>query len=249
MSDIIRHLQAHRSIRQFKPTAITEEQVAQIIASAQSASTSSNLQAYSVIGIRDASTKRQLAELAGNQRYVEDCPLFLVWCADLHRTQTAVQLRQEDDALKIPQNVETFLVATVDAALAAQNAAVAAEALGLGTVFIGGIRNDMRRVIELLQLPQLVYPVFGMCLGEPDQAPTPRPRLPRRAIYHSERYSVPDQAEGIRAYDETLIQYYADRTGGGKQTSWSGELTAKLRPERLRPDLYEVLTAQGFRLQ
>lgn len=247
MNDTIKQLQAHRSIRKFKPNDITEEQISQIMASAQAASTSSNLQAYSVIGVRNADTKQQLAELAGGQRYVEECPLFLVWCADWHRVREAVRLHGDDSELELYQNVETFMVATIDAALAAQNAATAAEALGLGIVFIGGIRNHMQQVIELLQLPELVYPVFGMCIGVPDQSPTPRPRLPERTVYHEEHYRTSELVAGIRAYDETLGQYYASRTGGSKQAAWSGELTARLRPERLRPDLYDIITGQGFR--
>lgn len=249
MNDMIKHLQAHRSIRRFKQEEVTAEQLAQIIASAQAASTSSNIQAYSVIGIRNADTKRQLASLAGGQQYVEECPLFLVWCADLHRAQAAVRLHTGDAALQLPQNVETFLVATVDAALAAQNAAVAAEALGLGTVFIGGIRNDLQRVIELLELPELVYPVFGMCIGTPDQSPTPRPRLAREAVYHEERYSRDGLENHIRNYDETLARYYASRTGGSKQAAWSGELAARFRLERLRPELYTIIVGQSFQLE
>lgn len=249
MNDMIRHLQAHRSIRRFKQEEVTQEQLEQIIGSAQSASTSSNMQAYSVISIRKADTRRQLAALAGGQHYVEACPLFLVWCADLHRAQAAVRLHTGDATLQVPQNVETFLVATVDAALAAQNAAVAAEALGLGTVFIGGLRNDMRRVIELLELPELVYPIFGMCIGKPDQSPTPRPRLAMEAVYHEERYNQADLVKHIRAYDETLAQYYASRTGGSKQAAWSGELASRLRAERLRPELYDIITSQGFQFK
>lgn len=247
MNDTIKQLQAHRSIRKFKPDDVTEEQVGQILASAQAASTSSNLQAYSVIGVRNADRKRQLAELAGGQRYVEECPLFLVWCADWHRAREAVRLHGGDSGLELHHNVETFMVATIDAALAAQNAAAAAESLGLGIVFIGGLRNQLRQVIELLQLPELVYPVFGMCIGVPDQSPTPRPRLPMRAVYHEEHYRTSGVVAGIREYDETLGQYYAGRAGGSKQSAWSGELAARLRPERLRPDLYDIITGQGFR--
>ncbi|KQO18451.1 oxygen-insensitive NADPH nitroreductase [Paenibacillus sp. Leaf72] len=249
MNDIVKHLQSHRSIRKFKPDTISEEQLGQIMASAQAASTSSNIQAYSVIGVRDTSKKRDLAKLAGGQRHVEECPLFLVWCADLHRAQVAVRMHTSDIELELHQNVETFLVATVDAALAAQNAAVAAEALGLGTVFIGGIRNDMQQVVDLLHLPRLVYPVFGMCIGISDQMPTKRPRLPVQSVYHDERYSDSGFASDIHAYDETLGQYYASRTGEGKQASWSGEMEARLRQNRLRPELYAVIKSQGFCFQ
>jgi len=147
MNDIIQLLQSHRSIRKFSNTPVTPEQLDAILGSAQMASTSSNMQAYSVISVTDMALRQQLAVLAGNQAYVSECPLFLVWCADLHRFAQAVH-RHADTP--VSGNAENFLVATVDAALAAQNAAVAAESLGLGVVYIGGIRNNPAEVSQLL---------------------------------------------------------------------------------------------------
>ncbi|WP_027091832.1 oxygen-insensitive NADPH nitroreductase [Cohnella thermotolerans] len=247
--DIIEHLQSHRSVRKFKPEPVTEEQLAQILASAQSAPTSSNIQAYSVVGVRNPETKRQFAELAGGQKHIEESGIFLVWCADLNRLQTAIRLQENNPELELDQNVETFLLATIDATLAAQNATIAAEALGLGTVYIGGIRNNPKRAAELIGLPRLVYPVFGMCIGVPDQEPTLRPRLPVQTVYHAETYRTDAFADGIRAYDDATRQYYAGRTGGIKDTYWSKEMASRFRKERLRYHLRDFIEGQGFRFQ
>lgn len=243
MNDTISLLQKHRSIRKFTDAPVTPEQLSAILASAQAASTSSNMQAYSVIGVTDAGLKRQLAELAGNQAYVGECPLFLVWCADLRRYEQAV--RRHTDA-PVTGNAENFLVATVDAALAAQNAAIAAESLGLGVVYIGGLRNRPAEVSRLLQLPQLVYPVFGMCIGMPDQEPLLRPRLPLEAVYHENRYTEERYPAAIDAYDEAIRAYMAERTGGKTDTVWSKEMAAKaIRP---RKHMKAFLSSQGFEI-
>ncbi|NOV01261.1 oxygen-insensitive NADPH nitroreductase [Paenibacillus planticolens] len=239
MNEVIQLLQNHRSIRKFTDQPVTEAQLQAIIASAQAASTSSNMQAFSVIHVTDGDLKNQLAALAGNQAYVSECPLFLVWCADLHRYAQAAH-RHADTP--ITGNAENLIIATVDAALAAQNAAIAAESLGLGVVYIGGLRNKPAEVSRLLGLPQLVYPVFGMCIGMPDQEPLQRPRLPLEAVYHENRYT--DNEESVSRYDETIRGYMNVRTGGKVDTTWSKEMAAKaLRP---REHMKAFLHSQGF---
>lgn len=244
MNAMIELLMQHRSIRRFKSTPITEEVIHTIVQAAQRASTSSNVQAYSVIAVTDSQLKQQLAEIAGNQQNVLECPLFLVWCADLYRNQVAVEA---EGIQMVAGTTENFIVATVDAALAAQNAAIAAESLGLGIVYVGGIRNNIREVTRLLGLPKLVYPVFGMCIGYPDQDPGLRPRLPLEAVLHREKYNV-DAAPAIRKYDGVMREYYLERTGGKRDTTWSKEMAAKYS-RRFRIEMREYLQEQGFMLE
>lgn len=242
MNPTIDLLQGHRSIRKFKPTPLTEEQKQAIIRSAQMASSSSNIQAYSVIGVTDPELKKELARLAGNQSYVEECGLFLVWCADLYRLQQACAKHGVDMQ---HQYVESFLVSTVDVSLAAQNAAVAAEALGLGIVYIGGIRQNPAAVTELLKLPKLVYPVFGMCVGVPDQEPSHRPRLSVQSVYHENTYQPSQIAQGIDEYDQTMNDYYRERSGGKMDTTWSKQISEKYaHPSRAH--MRAFLDDQGF---
>ncbi|TDG00844.1 oxygen-insensitive NADPH nitroreductase [Paenibacillus piri] len=245
MNSTIRQLQQHRSIRKYKPDPLSGEQVRAIIESAQKASTSSNMQAYSVVGVTGAEAKRQLAHLAADQQFIEECPLFLIWCADLLRLQHACAPVEE---VRIPATTEIFIIATVDAALAAQNAAVAAESLGLGVVFVGGIRNHPKEVSEVIGLPKFVYPVFGMCVGYPDQEPTQRPRLPLETVYHRETYSTDSYAQGIEAYNRSLAEFMRTRAGGTRESDWSREMAKRLN-SRQRTHMKSFLFEQGFELQ
>jgi FMN reductase (NADPH) len=243
MNQVIELLQRHRSIRKFAPDPVSPEQIKAIVSSAQRASSSSNVQAYSIIGVTDAAMKDELAVLSGN-KYVAECPLFLVWCGDLYRLRQACAKRGVE---MVSGTLENFLVATIDAALAAQNAAVAAESMGLGVVYIGGIRNKSREVTRLLKLPQLVYPVFGMCIGRPDQDPGLKPRLGMDVVYHENTYSDASYEEGIDAYDETMRQYYRERTGNSKDTTWTHDMAAKFE-RATRVHMRSFVEEQGFRL-
>lgn len=249
MNEVIELLMNHRSIRKFKQDPIPEATVETIIRAAQMASTSSNVQAYSVIAIKDPSLRERMMELSGNQQYVAECPVFLVWCADLYRLSQAADMHADGDRSEQQEiyadTVENFLVASVDTALAAQNAAIAAESLGLGIVYIGGLRNRIAEVSELLQLPELVYPLFGMCIGVPDQAPLSRPRLPLEGILHADTYQIERIKPGIESYDRIYTQYMHERTGGKNSTAWSSQMRKRL-VEPVRLHMKDFLQSKGF---
>ncbi len=243
-NETISLLMNHRSVRSFKDTQISDDQLASIISAGQMASTSSNVQAYSVIAITEPELRGKLAVLAGNQAYVEQCSVFLVWCADLYRLQqvTAPHL---GDQPSYEDTMENFIVATTDVALAAQNTAIAAESLGLGIVYICGIRNRIAEVSELLELPELVYPVFGMCVGYPDQENGLRPRLPMEAVLHKNSYNKEQSIEQAGKYDVTTKQYMLERTEGKKDNPWSEIMATRLsQPHRLH--MKEFLDSKGF---
>ncbi|MBB6669751.1 oxygen-insensitive NADPH nitroreductase [Cohnella nanjingensis] len=233
MNETISTLLDHRSVRSFLDTPVTEEQLQAIVTAGQMASTSSNVQAYSVIAVTEPSLKRQLAILSGDQAYVEQCPLFLVWCADLYRVCRTAGMYLSDQTT-YEDSTESFMVATVDTALAAQNAAVAAESMGLGICYIGGIRNRIAEVSELLRIPELAYPVFGMCVGVPDRKSGQRPRLPTEAVLHRNGYDPEMSLEAVKGYDVTMVRYLRERTEGRKSTPWSKIMAEWLaRPNRL----------------
>ena len=127
LNPLIEHLLDHRSVRAYLPDAVTDAELAAIVAAAQSAASASNLNVWSVVAVRDAERRARLAELAGNQAHVREAPLQLVWLADLAR------LRRIADGLGRPAEgldyLEMFLTGVIDAALAAQNGAAAAESL------------------------------------------------------------------------------------------------------------------------
>ncbi len=245
--DITKHLQSHRSIRKFKQQPIPADVKEDILSSAQMASTSSHVQAYSIIGVTDQEKKRQIAEWAGQQSYVEQCGHFLVFCADLNRLEHVLSKQGvETDSFN---HTEPFLVASVDAALAAQNAAIAAEAHGLGTVYIGGIRNEIQKVSDLLNLPDLVYPVFGMCMGYPDQDPAQKPRLPQEAIYFENEYPTYEHIEShVEEFDNVMKHYYEERTQGKRTDTWS-DMMVKTLGEPRRTHMKSFLQSKGFMLK
>lgn len=247
MNETINLLMEHRSIRKYADKPVSREIVEQVIAAAQMASSSSNVQAYSVIAVTDTERKQKLSQLSGRQAYIVECPVFLVWCADLSRLKNVARCHLPDSE-SYEGATENFIVATVDVALAAQNAAIAAESLGLGIVYIGGIRNQIQQVAELLNLPELVYPVFGMCLGYPDQEPGLRPRLPQQAVLHWEEYDGVASERRVAEYDEIMSEYLRKRTGGVKDTPWSRLMAEKLTtPSRLH--MKEFLQQRGFKLE
>lgn len=201
MNGLLAFLNSHGSCRQFTGDPISETQELQIITTAQRSPTSSNLQAYSIIGIRDPETKARLADIAGHQAHIAQSPLFLVFCADLYRLST---LNESRGYAFHGDDTELFLVATIDTALAAGRALLAAQALGFGGVMVGALRSDPGQVCDLLKLPHLVYPVMGMSIGKPVSKPKVKPRLPVPAVYHHEEYAENNFEQLIAEYDQTL---------------------------------------------
>jgi nitroreductase len=197
--ELIHH---HASVRQYKPDPIPVATVKTIVAAAQHASTSSALQAYSIVAVTETARREKLAELCGNQDHIRQAPLFLTWCADLSRLERICIIR---GYTQIAEYTENFLVAAFDAILASQNGAVAAESLGLGICYIGSIRRNPQKVIELLGLPRLVFPVVGMTVGWPSQENQLRPRLPLEVVLHWERYDTTPKDETLRVYDQVMI--------------------------------------------
>ena len=245
MNDVIKLLQSHRSIRNFADKPLDSETVNTIIASGQAAATSNNIQATTVIQVTDAQTREQLAELAGGQKYVETAGAFFVFCADLKRSAQACVLKGGTFAQGM---TEDFVIATVDVALFAQNCTVAAESLGMGICYIGGLRNNPAGVSELLNLPDNVYPVFGLCIGYPEQYPEVKPRLPLDAVLMQNTYDADVLASGITAYDEHIHAYYSSRSGINKDSSWSEEMRALVGKES-RPHMRGFLKSKGFTMQ
>ncbi|WP_083024895.1 oxygen-insensitive NADPH nitroreductase [Vreelandella lionensis] len=243
MNDVIKLLNSHRSIRKFTDQEIPHGLLLELIKAGQAAATSSHVQAYTVIHVKDPDNREAIAELAGGQGYVASSAAFLVFCADMKRPTEA--------SARTGANVERgmteqLLVATVDTALMAQNVAVAAESEGLGICYIGGIRNNPDAVSELLRLPAHVYPVFGMCLGYPVHQPEVKPRLPVEAILKEDYYT--DDSDHVAAFDDTMQAYYQSRSSGNKNSDWSHNLTP-LFDSKLRPHMRDFLVKRGFTMK
>ncbi|WP_455844077.1 oxygen-insensitive NADPH nitroreductase [Pantoea agglomerans] len=237
MTPTIDLLCSHRSIRAFTEQGIDEAQRSAIIAAAQAASTSSFLQCSSIIRITDAAKREQLVQLTGGQPWVSAAAEFWVFCADFNRHQQICPDAQLGRA-------EQLLLGCVDTALMAQNAMVAAESLGLGGVFIGGIRNSIAEVTELLELPKFVLPLFGFCVGHPADAPDVKPRMPQAMLVHENSYQPVDK-NLLAQYDEQITAYYQQRDSNQRSETWS-QLIQRLIIKETRPFILDYLHKQGW---
>ncbi|SEO88218.1 nitroreductase [Amphibacillus marinus] len=241
MNKVINQMSAHRSIRAYTDQALSEQQIEEITTAARWASTSNHVQAYTVITIRNQEKKKRLAELAGGQSWVEQCPVFFVICVDYSRHKYASEKHQTTFDVG---GAEQLLVGAVDAALVAQNMQLASESLGLGGVMIGGIRNQPEQVSELLQLPKYVFPLVGLTVGYPDQQIAQKPRLPQAAAVHQEVYAS-DQIAELTQYDQDMHDYYVTRTAGTRHSTWT-EMMAAYTSVRKRAHIDQYLERQGF---
>ena len=207
----------HRSVRHYSDEPVSEDCIASLIGAAQSAATSSNLQLWSVVSVQDAARREEMAMLCGNQSQVREAAWYLCFLADHHRIRRAA--RQAGETGEGLDYNEFFTMAVVDVALAAERLVCAAEAVGLGICYIGGLRNDPAEVARVLQLPEGVFGVFGLCIGWPDEtrAAEIKPRLAPESVWFRERYDAnPDIAE----YDSRMAEFYAAQNMKGDMT-WS----------------------------
>jgi nitroreductase len=242
MTPVESQIKKHCSVRRFTDAAIERELLHRLIECGQMASSSSFIQAYSIIRVTDTDHRQQIAAAAGGQGWVESAAEFLMICADLTRVEHCCALSGDGN---LKGYTEHFIAATVDAALVAQNILLAAESNDLGGVFIGGIRNDPQLVADLLKLPKQVYPVFGLCLGYPSQAGQHKPRLPVSSILHEGSYRVDDMMDEIQEYDDKMTEYYATRNSNRRHSNWTQQ-TAKSVQGKRREHMLTFLQKQGL---
>jgi len=249
MNPIIDLLSSHRSIRKFTDQPIEESIFKTIVKAAQCAATSNHIQAYTIIRVKDKEIRKQIANLAGPQIWVEQAPTFLVFCADLTRLSAACNYHDKSMAKGW---AEQLIVTTVDTALIAQNLMVAAESLGIGGVFIGGIRNDPEKICELLDIPNDAYPVFGMCLGYPDHDPDIKPRLPLDIVLKDDTFygtsPKKEQTKNLDTFDKIIREYYLNRDSNLKDQTWSLQM-ADFMSQVNRPHMKPFLEKRGFFLR
>ncbi|EAC5359954.1 NADPH-dependent oxidoreductase, partial [Listeria monocytogenes] len=160
-----------------------------------------------------------IAAVAGNQPFIAEGGHFFVFCADLYRIKKMAEAKGID-LTETLSGIDASIVGAVDASLAAQNLAIAAESMGLGICYIGGVRDAIIEITELLDLPDYVYPVFGIAVGHPIETNEKKPRIPFEGIYHENTYSR-NKEDIIHAYDDETKCYYAKRTKTNAERSWS----------------------------
>lgn len=247
---VLETMLGHRSVRAYLPDALAPGTLETLVAAAQSAPTSSNLQAWSVVAVEDPDRKARLADLSNSQRFIRQAPLFLCWVADLSRLTRLGEAHQR--RLEGLDYLESFMVALVDAALAAQNCVVAAESLGLGTVYVGALRHHPEKVAAELNLPPNAFAAFGLSVGHPDPAVpgAVKPRLPQSLVLHREQYGIQDEATTVAGYDKALGDF-SQAVGMGQQ-DWTQRMMSRIGTAAAlsgRDRMREALTALGFGLK
>lgn len=217
---------AHRSIRRYRDQAIDSDTLNTLLRAGIAASSSCHMQAISILRISDPALRQQLAELGGKQDYIAQAPEFLVFFIDYTKLKSIVP---DFD----PSWNECLLMGAIDAGIMAQNILLAAESLGLGGVYIGGLRNSISAISQLLCLPENTALLFGMCLGYPDQDPLPKPRFAPELFVAENHYRSVDPAQ-LGEFDAQSRAYYRQR---GSEQAWSDVMRRKFsgaqRPEIL----------------
>lgn len=197
-------LHNHVSIRSYKKTAVPEEKLNRILTAATRASSSGNMQVYSIIVTRDESLKQKLLKPHFNQSMATEAPVLLTFCADFHRMRRWIKLKNAPENF---DNFMSFMIAAIDAILASQNAALAAEAEGLGICYMGTTLASCDQIAEILKCPEGVVPVVGFSLGYPNEAPALRDRLPTKSLVHDETYQ--------QKTDHEILESYSSRESAG----------------------------------
>ncbi|MGX6978745.1 NADPH-dependent oxidoreductase [Vagococcus elongatus] len=248
MNETIKTQLDHRTIRKFLNEEVSQDDFNTLIEVAQRTATSNFMQSYSIIQVTDQSLKDEIAKIC-NQTYVAEAPCLLIFVADQHRNhQIAAEENQNTDVLA---QFDRFMVAMTDACLAAQNVVVAAESLGYGTVYLGSIGNDSQKMVELLNLPDYVFPVLGLGIGKPAEAPSQKPRLPKEVVLHTNSYETTENIhEALADYDALVETYYDSRDTNNRLDSFTKQIvTGMSRQLAKRKDLLENAKKQGFILK
>lgn len=182
---MIEMLMAHRTIRKYKDFPISDDLLSGLLKAGCRASTTGNMQLYSIIVTRDETIKQELSSCHFRQPVVMDAPVILTFCADFNRFDKWCILRNADPGY---DNFLSFFTAAIDALLVAQNVAIAAECEGLGICYLGTTTYLAGEIIKVLELPKGVVPVTTLTIGWPDEDPDQIDRLPLDGIVHFERY-------------------------------------------------------------
>ena len=212
MNQVIVHLKDRKSVRVFTDRQITPEEVSAILEAAVNAPTAGNQQLYTIINVTDPDLKAQLAESCDHQPFIATAPLVLVFCADCRKWYNAFA---EYDCDPRKPGVGDLMLAVSDTNIAAQNAVVAAQSLGIGSCYIGDIMENAEQQRKLLSLPKYVFPAAMLVFGYPTAGQLERPKPPRsemRHIVHENGYRDMDAEE--------LKQMLSVKTGERSFEDW-----------------------------
>ena len=248
MNPVLESLFKHKSIRKYKNQPLEDEKLQLIIKAAQAAPTWCNCQQVSIIVVKDKALRDKIKECCWGQEYISTCSVFLVFCADFYRVSIGFEKagKTKEDFEKYVTNIDTLIIGSHDVGIAIQNATVAAESMGLGTVDIGAIRIKSLEVTKLLNLPKYVIPVIGLCVGYPDTDPQLKPRFPPQSICFENKYDTQKAKTGVDEYDETFKNYLSNRGSNTRDSNWSKSISDIYTRSDISSEDIELLKQQGF---
>jgi nitroreductase len=250
----LRRVLARRTHRRYADRAVPEALLRLLLGAAFSASSKSDFQQASVIRVADRARRDRLAALVPDMPWIGDSPVFLVFCGDARRLEQIGRLRGHEQA---NGRLEGFFNAAVDAALVMQTLILSAEAAGLGCCPISVLRNHAAAVADILELPELVFPVAGLCLGWPAAEGHISMRLPLAATVHADRYDDSRLAEAVDGYDRRRDARYSlprqqqrapERFGYADFYGWSEDKARQAVAQPEGQDFPAWLRARGFTL-
>ena len=200
MDDLYDVMLKRRSIRQYKDQPIPAALIAKLMQAAVNAPSGGNLQPLSIIIVRQPERRKALAKLVGNQPWVGQAPLSMVFCLDFYRLKRWAGMYETE--FKGEQAVAHFLIGFADLMIAAQNVATLAQSHGLGSVYVGTILHDIDVARKQFDLPEFVLPMMVLAMGYPKSIPTEVSKLNSDIVFHEERYHLPEEKAIQRAFEE-----------------------------------------------
>lgn len=238
----------HRTIRKFKNIPISESTLNTLFQVANRTASSTCMQSYSIIRVTDFKTKLEIAKVC-KQDYVKDVPELLIFIVDVYRNAKISEEMGEN--LEARKDMDRFFQGFTDGCIAAQNMYTAIESLDMGAVYFGSILNNTSKIIEILEMPELTFPIVGLGFGYPDEEPALKPRMNISLKVFENKYQFIDNyLESIKDYDEEMKTYYDLRNSDKPLDSFSKQVVGILKnPNEKRSKLLNIVKNQGFDFQ
>lgn len=248
MNETIKTQLNHRTIRKFEERPVEKETIDALLEVVNRTASSTGMQNSSIIKVTDKDLREKIYEIS-TQKYLLDVPELWIFVVDTLRNDRIA--RENGFEPTTSGDMDKFFQGFTDATLAIQNLTVAIESMGMGAVYFGSILNNMGKLVEVLKLPKLVFPVLGIGFGYPKEKPQLKPRMPMELKFFENEYKIlPSYKEAIKEYDEEMTNYYDLRENGKRSDTFSEQVVARLKPEiEVKRNVADVLESQGFNLR
>lgn len=248
MNQTVQTLLNHRTIREFTEVEVPKKYTQDALEAAIHTASSTGMQTYSMIHVSDPAIKKRLAEIGG-QEYIARIPELYVFIVDAYRNAKISEEKGED--LPAKYDMDRFFKGFTDGSLAAQSMCAVLESYGLGTIYLGSIKNDVEATIEALKLPKGTFPIVALGYGYPNQEPQMKPRMPLQLrVFENEYKSYDNYLEAIKDYDQEMQTYYDLRDTNRRVDSFSNQVVTILKKASpKRSDIVRSIQKQGFDLK